>query len=314
MTSPKIAADRWLTHLAIERGVSANTLSNYRRDVQRYLDWIESRGIDDLGILTSRDVESYVLDLRRGDPDTGKQPLAASSAGRALVVARGLHKFAMMEGLISVDVAGEVSPPSTGRHLPDTLSVTEVEELISAIPTDNIATPEDLRDAALIELLYGTGARISEIMNLTVDEVTVLEETEGMLRIVGKGDKHRIVPVGSMAQKALRRYLVRARPQLTKGKSHALFLNKRGGALSRQSAWQILKSSARRAGLQKDISPHTLRHSYASHLLEGGADVRVVQELLGHSSVTTTQIYTHITADNLRIVWSQSHPRLKRLF
>lgn len=133
MTSPKIAADRWLTHLAIERGVSANTLSNYRRDVQRYLDWIESRGIDDLGILTSRDVESYVLDLRRGDPDTGKQPLAASSAGRALVVARGLHKFAMMEGLIAVDVAGEVSPPSTGRHLPDTLSVTEVEELISAI-------------------------------------------------------------------------------------------------------------------------------------------------------------------------------------
>ncbi|AIU91670.1 site-specific tyrosine recombinase XerD [Corynebacterium ulcerans] len=309
MTSPKTAADRWLTHLAIERGVSANTLSNYRRDVQRYLDWIAHRGIDDLSTVTSRDIESYVLDLRRGDPDTGRPPLAASSTGRALVVARGLHKFALMEGLISVDVAGEVSPPSTGRHLPDTLSIAEMDELIAAIPTDEVATPEDLRDAALIELLYGTGARISEIMNLTVDEVMVLEETEGMLRIVGKGDKHRVVPVGSMAQKALQRYLVRSRPQLAKGKSHALFLNKRGGALSRQSAWQILKNSARRAGIHKDISPHTLRHSYASHLLEGGADVRVVQELLGHSSVTTTQIYTHVTADNLRNVWAQSHPR-----
>lgn len=309
MTSPKTAADRWLTHLAIERGVSANTLSNYRRDVQRYLDWIAHRGIDDLSTVTSRDIESYVLDLRRGDPDTGRTPLAASSTGRALVVARGLHKFALMEGLIPVDVAGEVSPPSTGRHLPDTLSIAEMDELIAAIPTDEVATPEDLRDAALIELLYGTGARISEIMNLTVDEVMVLEETEGMLRIVGKGDKHRVVPVGSMAQKALQRYLVRSRPQLAKGKSHALFLNKRGGALSRQSAWQILKNSARRAGIHKDISPHTLRHSYASHLLEGGADVRVVQELLGHSSVTTTQIYTHVTADNLRNVWAQSHPR-----
>lgn len=309
MTSPKTAADRWLTHLAIERGVSANTLSNYRRDVQRYLDWIAHRGIDDLSTVTSRDIESYVLDLRRGDPDTGRPPLAASSTGRALVVARGLHKFALMEGLIPVDVAGEVSPPSTGRHLPDTLSIAEMDELIAAIPTDEVATPEDLRDAALTELLYGTGARISEIMNLTVDEVMVLEETEGMLRIVGKGDKHRVVPVGSMAQKALQRYLVRSRPQLAKGKSHALFLNKRGGALSRQSAWQILKNSARRAGIHKDISPHTLRHSYASHLLEGGADVRVVQELLGHSSVTTTQIYTHVTADNLRNVWAQSHPR-----
>ncbi|PLW01872.1 site-specific tyrosine recombinase XerD [Corynebacterium ulcerans] len=309
MTSPKTAADRWLTHLAIERGVSANTLSNYRRDVQRYLDWIAHRGIDDLSTVTSRDIESYVLDLRRGDPDTGRPPLAASSTGRALVVARGLHKFALMEGLIPVDVAGEVSPPSTGRHLPDTLSIAEMDELIAAIPTDEVATPEDLRDAALIELLYGTGARISEIMNLTVDEVMVLEEAEGMLRIVGKGDKHRVVPVGSMAQKALQRYLVRSRPQLAKGKSHALFLNKRGGALSRQSAWQILKNSARRAGIHKDISPHTLRHSYASHLLEGGADVRVVQELLGHSSVTTTQIYTHVTADNLRNVWAQSHPR-----
>lgn len=309
MTSPKTAADRWLTHLAIERGVSANTLSNYRRDVQRYLDWIAHRGIDDLSTVTSRDIESYVLDLRRGDPDTGRPPLAASSTGRALVVARGLHKFALMEGLIPVDVAGEVSPPSTGRHLPDTLSIAEMDELIAAIPTDEVATPEDLRDAALIELLYGTGARISEIMNLTVDEVMVLEETEGMLRIVGKGDKHRVVPVGSMAQKALQRYLVRSRPQLAKGKSHTLFLNKRGGALSRQSAWQILKNSARRAGIHKDISPHTLRHSYASHLLEGGADVRVVQELLGHSSVTTTQIYTHVTADNLRNLWAQSHPR-----
>ncbi|AGG66753.1 site-specific tyrosine recombinase XerD [Corynebacterium callunae] len=294
----------WLTHLAVERGLSDNTLKSYRRDCARYAEWLERAGIEELGDVTTSHVENYVMDLRRGVD--GRQPLSASSAGRALIVARGLHKFALAEGLVKFDVAAEVSPPATGRHLPDTLSIEEVGALIDAIPTSDIATPVDIRDRALIEVLYGTGARISEAVGLVVDDVADRPE---VLRILGKGSKQRIVPFGSMAKKAVEDYLTRARPALSKGKSHALFLNQRGGELSRQSAWAVLKKAVQRAGLDKDISPHTLRHSFATHLLEGGADVRVVQELLGHSSVTTTQIYTHVSAENLRQVWRESHPR-----
>lgn len=297
-------AQTWLTHLAVERGLSQNTLSSYRRDINRYCEWLESARIDDIGAVSTANVEAYVMDLRRGVE--GRAPLSASSAGRALIVARGLHKFALAEGLVGVDVAADVSPPSTGRHLPDTLSVGEVAMLIDAVPTSDIATPVDIRDRALLEILYGTGARISEATGLMVDDVA---HTPEVLRITGKGSKQRLVPYGSMAQAAVEDYLVRARPSLSKGKSHTLFLNQRGGPLSRQSAWAALKKAADRAGLNKDISPHTLRHSFATHLLEGGADVRVVQELLGHSSVTTTQIYTHVTAENLRQVWRSAHPR-----
>ncbi|WP_290220992.1 site-specific tyrosine recombinase XerD [Corynebacterium atrinae] len=297
--SARALATAWLNHLAVERGLSANTLSNYRRDVERYLEWLEATGITELGSVTALDIEAYVADLRRGG-------LAASSAGRALVVARGLHKFAVVEGHIGVDVAADVSPPATGRHLPDTLSIEEVSLLIDAVPTGDTATPVDLRDRALLELLYGTGARISEILGLAVDD---LVDCDGILRLTGKGNKQRIVPVGAPAMAAVDDYLVRARPAFATGRSHALLLNKRGGALSRQSAWAILKTAGARARLDKEISPHTLRHSYATHLLEGGADVRSVQELLGHSSVTTTQIYTHVTAENLRQVWREAHPR-----
>ena len=298
MTARDVATT-WLDHLAVERGLSDNTLSNYRRDVERYLTWLDEAGRDELADVATADVEAYVADLRRSG-------LAASSAGRALVVARGLHRFAVREGIVDVDVAADVSPPATGRHLPDTLSIDEVTQLIDAVPDGEYADALDLRDKALLELLYGTGARISEVMGLTVDDVT---DNDGILRITGKGNKQRLVPIGSKAVEAVEAYLVRARPLLAQGKSHALLLNTRGGALSRQSAWAILKNAAARAGLDKDISPHTLRHSYATHLLEGGADVRVVQELLGHSSVTTTQIYTHVTAENLRQVWREAHPR-----
>ena len=298
MTARDVATT-WLDHLAVERGLSDNTLSNYRRDVERYLTWLDEAGRHELADVATADVEAYVADLRRSG-------LVASSAGRALVVARGLHRFAVREGIVDVDVAADVSPPATGRHLPDTLSIDEVTQLIDAVPDGEYADALDLRDKALLELLYGTGARISEVMGLTVDDVT---DNDGILRITGKGNKQRLVPIGSKAVEAVEAYLVRARPLLAQGKSHALLLNTRGGALSRQSAWAILKNAAARAGLDKDISPHTLRHSYATHLLEGGADVRVVQELLGHSSVTTTQIYTHVTADNLRQVWREAHPR-----
>ena len=297
-------ARTWLTHLAVERGLSSNTLSSYSRDIERYCDWLEAARIEDISEIATATVEAYVMDLRRGVD--GRAPLSASSAGRALIVVRGLHKFALAEGLVRVDVAADVSPPSTGRHLPDTLSVHEVETLIDAIPTSDIATPVDIRDRALLEVLYGTGARISEAVGLMVDDVT---HTPEVLRITGKGSKQRMVPYGSMARAAVDDYLVRARPALSKGRTPALFLNQRGGPLSRQSAWAALKKAAGRAGIAKDISPHTLRHSFATHLLEGGADVRVVQELLGHSSVTTTQIYTHVTAENLRQVWRSAHPR-----
>lgn len=297
----RATADTWLDHLAVERGLSENTLTNYRRDVSRYLDWLEDAGRTDLADVSTADIEAYVADLRRSG-------LAASSAGRALVVARGLHRFAVREGLLGVDVAADISPPGTGRHLPDTLSIDEVTTLIEAVPTDDLADPVDLRDRALLELLYGTGARISEVTGLNVDDVT---DSEGVLRISGKGGRQRLVPVGSKALEAVNAYLVRARPVLSQGRSHALLLNTRGGALSRQSAWAVLKKAAERARLGKDISPHTLRHSYATHLLEGGADVRVVQELLGHSSVTTTQIYTHVSTQHLREVYAQAHPRAR---
>ena len=306
MADPQAVATAWLTHLAVEKGASTHTLSNYRRDVNRYVAWLELNRLDSLEAVSTADVEKYVADLRRGDPDQGKAELDPSSAGRALVVARGLHRFALLEGLINIDVAADVSPPAVGKTLPDTLSIDEVAHLISAIPDDEHATIMDLRDKALIEMLYGTGARISEVIALHLDDMA---NCDGALRITGKGNKQRIVSVGSHAQAAVHQYLVRARPGLSKGKSHALFLNKRGGALSRQSAWAIIKNAADRAGITKEISPHTLRHSFATHLLEGGADVRSVQELLGHSSVTTTQIYTHVTADSLRQVWASTHPR-----
>lgn len=291
----------WLDHLAVERGVSANTLSNYRRDVHRYLDWLEAAGTTDLDDVTAAMLEDYVADLRRGGE--GRRGLAASSASRALVVARGLHKFAVSEGAVAADVAAGVSPPKLGEKLPDTLSIAEVGTLLDACPAD---TPTQLRDKALLEVLYATGARISEVLALVVDDIA---QTRDFIKVTGKGDKQRIVPVGGAAQRALEAYLVRARPALSTGKTHAVFLNKRGGALSRQSAWTIIKDAAARAGIDKDISPHTMRHSFATHLLEGGADVRTVQELLGHASVTTTQIYTHVTPENLREVWSTAHPR-----
>ncbi|MDK6492423.1 site-specific tyrosine recombinase XerD [Corynebacterium coyleae] len=297
-------AARWLQHLAVERGVSPHTLSNYTRDVNRYTRWLAAAGKSDLATVSATDVEAYVADLRRGVD--GARPLAASSAARALTVARGLHRFGVEEGVLPADTAAEVSPPSAGEKLPDTLSIGEVATLLDACPTEQ---PLGLRDKALLEMLYATGARVSEVLDLSVDDATAAIDTEGILTVTGKGSKQRLVPLGRHAQDAIEAYLVRGRPVFATGKSHALFLNRRGGALTRQSAWTVIKQAAERAGIDKEISPHTLRHSFATHLLEGGADVRSVQELLGHASVTTTQIYTHVTADSLREVWRSSHPR-----
>ena len=261
-----------------------------------------------LAEVAESDVAAFLAALRRGDD--GHPPLSATSAARAVVAVRGLHRFAALDGLVADDVAAEVRPPAPARRLPKALPVESVVALIEAAGA--LEGPRGLRDRALLELLYGTGARISEAVGLAVDD---LDRGQAAVRLAGKGGKQRVVPVGSYALRAVEDYLVRARPALaaagtSRGRAGALFLNARGGPLSRQSAWSILRTAAERAGLTvEDVSPHTLRHSFATHLLDGGADVRVVQELLGHASVTTTQVYTLVTVDRLREVYATSHPR-----
>ena len=299
----------YLDHLTIERGVAANTLSSYRRDLRRYTAHLASRDIDDLGAVAEADVSDFLVALRRGDPDTGAPPLSAVSAARALIAVRGLHRFATSEGMTAVDVARAVKPPTPSRRLPKSLSLDEVLALLDGAGGDSEADgPLTLRNRALLEVLYSTGARISEAVGLDVDDVDTHSRS---VLLHGKGDKQRLVPIGRPAVSALDTYLIRGRPDLARrGKgTPAIFLNVRGGRLSRQSAWQVLQDAAERAGISSAVSPHMLRHSFATHLLEGGADVRVVQELLGHASVTTTQIYTLVTVSTLREVWAGAHPR-----
>jgi integrase/recombinase XerD len=298
---------RYLDHLAVERGLATLTLAAYRRDLARYQAAMAGRGRAHIGEVTVPDVAAYLAGLRRGGE--GHPPLAASSAARAMAAVRGLHAFAAAEGLAGADPASQLPPPVPPRRLPRAIGITEVERLLdAAAPGGAGSGPLQLRDRALLELLYGTGARISEAVGLDVDDIGA-----PTLRLAGKGGKHRIVPVGSYAAQALDAYLVRARPALAAAArraspSPAVFLNARGGRLSRQGAWGVLKAAADRAGLA-GVSPHTLRHSFATHLLDGGADVRVVQELLGHASVTTTQVYTLVTVDKLREVYAAAHPR-----
>jgi len=299
----------YLDHLTIERGVAANTLSSYRRDLRRYSKHLSDRGIHDLAKVGEDDVSEFLVALRRGDPDSGAAALSAVSAARALIAVRGLHRFAAAEGLAELDVARAVRPPTPGRRLPKSLTIDEVLALLEGAGGDSPADgPLTLRNRALLELLYSTGSRISEAVGLDVDDI----DTQARSALLhGKGGKQRLVPVGRPAVQALDAYLVRGRPELARrGRgTAAIFLNARGGRLSRQSAWQVLQDAAERAGITSGVSPHMLRHSFATHLLEGGADVRVVQELLGHASVTTTQIYTLVTVHALREVWAGAHPR-----
>ncbi len=299
----------YLDHLTIERGVAANTLSSYRRDLRRYSEHLSDRGIHDLAMVGEDDVSEFLAALRRGDPESGRAALSAVSAARALIAVRGWHRFAAAEGLAELDVARAVRPPTPGRRLPKSLTIDEVLALLEGAGGDSPADgPLTLRNRGLLELLYSTGSRISEAVGLDVDDIDT-EARSALLR--GKGGKQRLVPVGRPAIQALDAYLVRGRSELARrGRgTPAMFLNARGGRLSRQSAWQVLQDAAERAGITSGVSPHMLRHSFATHLLEGGADVRVVQELLGHASVTTTQIYTLVTVHALREVWAGAHPR-----
>lgn len=297
MDKPNLLSE-FLTHLGVEKGLSRNTVAAYNRDISRFLiHHAEPRTI------TSHLLEQYVGELRRAG-------LAESSIARAVVAIRNYLAFICKEeGLL--DPIKDFKPPRIPKRLPKALSIEEVTSIIdNSLVEGEIST---LRDKALIELLYATGGRVSEIVNLSLADISKLEGGEvTSIRLFGKGNKYRIVPVGKFAQEALDQYLVRLRPSLVKERRvDALFLNNRGGKLSRQSAWKVVQSAASRAGIKREISPHALRHSFATHLLDGGADIRTVQELLGHSSVTTTQIYTLVTIDKLRESYSQAHPRAK---
>lgn len=304
MTAVTEAVTDYLNHARAERGLALNTVAAYRRDLSAYAAFLDARGVRDIDDVTPVEVSEYVRELSTTQ--------AKSSVARHLVSIRMLHRFAAAEGMAAADPTADISPPKLQQNLPKALSVDEVTRILEAPDRSEVV---GLRDAALLELLYGTGARVSEVCGLDVDEaVAALAAPEAGLRLRGKGGKERVVPLGSYAAAALEAYLVRSRPVLAAGSARhdpALLLNQRGRRLSRQSAWAVLQGVARAAGVTTDVSPHSLRHSFATHLLDGGADLRVVQELLGHASVATTQIYTMVTIEHLREVHAAAHPRAR---
>lgn len=295
----------YVAHVTVERGLSAHTIAAYRRDLSRYVAFLEARGKSSMADVVVADVEAFAQAVSSGED--GLAALAASSAARTVVAVRGWHRFALAEGWTQGDPAMDVKPRTTPMRLPKALSHEDVAALLDAVSGGD--GPTALRDRALLEVLYASGARVSEAVGLDIDDLDLEPGAESVL-LRGKGRKERVVPIGAYAVDAINAYAVRARPVLAshgRGDS-ALFLNARGTRLSRQSGWAILKTAAQRAGVD-DVSPHTLRHSFATHLLRGGADIRVVQELLGHASVTTTQVYTLVTRDALREVYAAAHPR-----
>jgi len=291
----------YLNHLTVERGLSKNTISAYNRDLERFFTFLDVQKVDPLRIQEAH-LTDYVVSLRMND-------LSESSISRGVVAIRNWMEFTSKEKEF-VNPIKDFKPPKPNLRLPKALKIEEVTSLISYVSMGD--TPSALRDGAIVELLYGTGARISEIVGLNVQDISKFDGDQvTALRLTGKGGKTRVVPIGKYAQIALDQYLVRVRPGLLKKQESALFLNSRGSRLSRQSIWSMIAHGAHSAGIASDVSPHSLRHSFATHLLDGGADIRVVQELLGHSSVTTTQIYTLVTIDKLRESYAQAHPRAK---
>ncbi len=299
MTSP---LDAYLRHLVIERGLSKNTLSAYKADLAKYRDYLDQNSFSELSITRSQ-LSDFLQWL-------SAQNLRAASSARILAAVRGYQKYLLLENLRTDDPSQQVKSPKLPKRLPKALTQSQVMALLSAAgpePDDETADVLRLRNRAILELMYSSGCRVSEVAQLDLDEMV----QGGWVRIRGKGSKERLVPVGSFAQRAIDAYMIRSRPLLSaKAGGPALFLNQRGSRLSRQSIWEIIQSAGVGCGLS--VSPHSLRHSFATHLIEGGADVRVVQELLGHASVATTQIYTLVTIDTLREVYASSHPRARR--
>ena len=300
-------AERFLDHLTVERGLSVHTLEAYRRDLNRYVDFLRHRDVDDLGRIDEGTIRSFVASLSASTHGPDAAPYRATTVARTLSTIRSFHRFLVREGVTDGDPAAGIAQPRLPRSLPRPLPVDEVRRLLEA-PDEG--SPAGLRDRAILELLYGSGLRISELTGMDVDD---LDLEAGSLRVLGKGGKEREVPLGSFGKDAIEAYLRRGRPALAATASRgALFLNARGGRLSRQSCARLLGRYVRLAEIDRRVTLHTLRHSFATHLLEGGADVRVVQELLGHASVATTQIYTLVTARHLREVYDESHPRARR--
>ena len=304
-----VEAERYLDHLTVERGLSEHTLMAYRRDLRRYLEFLAKRDITEPGQVEEATIRSFVASLSAATYGEGddERPYRASSVARTLSSVRSFHRFMVRDGVADRDPAGGVSQPKLPRSLPRPLTVEEVTRLIEA---PDPATPVGIRDRAILELLYGSGLRISELVGLDVDDVDL---DPGSVRVLGKGGKEREVPLGRYGREAVEAYVTRTRPDFASAKSRgALFLNQRGGRLTRQSCARLLAAHVATADIDRRVSLHTLRHSFATHLLEGGADVRVVQELLGHASVATTQIYTLVTREHLREVYYASHPRARR--
>ena len=297
------AQSNYLRYVSIERGLAANTVAAYTRDLSAYAEWMIARGITDVRAVTLPDVSAYLQSLAT----RVEKPLTASSQSRTLSSIRGFHKFLVEESVVETDVTVDLAPPKLPKRLPKAITIDQMAALLAAVEGEEDV---QMRDRALLELLYATGARITEAVSLNVDDVL---GDDGLIRLRGKGGKQRIVPVGSYARTALDAYLVRVRPVYSAQglATPALFLGPRGARVSRQMAWLIIREAGERAKLNIELSPHTFRHSFATHLLAGGADVRVVQELLGHASVATTQIYTLVTADTLRESYITAHPRAR---
>jgi len=289
--------ERYLNYLLIERGVAQNTLEAYGRDLQRYLAFIAQKGLSHIKDATPEIIVEYLVLIKN-------EGLSANSMNRALAALRGFYKYLLMEKLIEQTPLANIELAKVWMRLPDTISKEEMK-VILAQPGDK--TPAALRDTAMLELLYATGIRVSELINLTMNSINW---QVGFLTVMGKGSKERIVPIGKTAYDCVRVYVDKARPQLMQKKStEVLFLNRFGGKFSRQGFWKMVIRYSSKAGLIKKVHPHTFRHSFASHLLEGGADLRTVQVMLGHADISTTQIYTHITRDRLKEIHQKYHPR-----
>jgi integrase/recombinase XerD len=298
------------TWLAVERGVAANTLAAYRRDLAAYAAFVGTRRVE-VARLTEADVDAYVEHLKAARDDDGKPRYSAASVARAVVAVRSFHRFCLTEGHLVVDPSEDVTAPRVPQGIPKALTEPEIEALLGAVTGDE---PAAVRDRAILETLYATGLRISELVGL---DLGAIDLEEGFLRAFGKGAKERIVPVGHTASTAIEAWLparavVLARARRDRSDPDALFVNPRGGRLTRQGCWKIVSAYGLRAGLGGRLSPHVLRHSCATHMVDRGADLRVVQELLGHASVSTTQIYTKVTQTRLRAVYDAAHPRAKR--
>ncbi|EIT87274.1 site-specific tyrosine recombinase XerD [Fictibacillus macauensis ZFHKF-1] len=290
--------DDFMHYLTVERGLSKNTVESYRRDLSQYTMYIETKeNVTNLDHVQRSHIIGYLLHLKEG----GK---ATTTIARNIASIRSLHQFLLREKVCESDPSVHIETPKAERKLPKVLTMKEVEALLD---TPKGTTPFSQRDQAMLELLYATGIRVSELISLDLGDVHL---TMGFVRCVGKGNKERIIPLGTMAAEAITRYLERGRPKLSRGKNGtALFLNHHGNRLSRQGFWKILKQLAQKANIQKELTPHTLRHSFATHLLENGADLRAVQEMLGHADISTTQIYTHVSKARLKDIYSSYHPR-----